>query len=163
LKDIRDAAMSYIEHRPRTKKEMRDHLEKKGYEENEIQDVIALMEKAHYMSDASYSAQFMKYGFDKGWSYFRVRMELEKRGVSEQDIEAGRFDYEDEYDVDIDEEDEKRALGLAEKFAAAEDITDRKSMGKLQRRLAGFGYGRSTIYHVTETIYNRYGKEDPYD
>lgn len=154
--------MSYLEHRPRTKKEMLDHLKNKGYGEDEIREAVALLEKAGYMSDAEYSAQFMKYGFDRGWSYFRVQRELEKRGVREEDMQAGRFDYEDEYDVDVDEEDEKRALALGEKFAAAEDRIDRKRMGRLQRRLAGYGYGRQTIYHVTETIYNRYGKDgDP--
>lgn len=147
--DIDDAGLRYLEHRAHTKKEMRDHLRKKEYEENEIEDLIKRFAEVHYLDDAAYSSMFMKYAFGKGWSYNRVRMELRKRGVDDADAEKGRFAFEDEYEIDIDSEEEKRAAFQAEKFMKTAGSPDKKTLAKLGRRLSGFGYTPGVIYKVT--------------
>ena len=114
--DINDTAMRYLENRAHTKQEMKEYLLKKGFEEADADDAVQRLSEVRYLDDVSYSAQFLKYGFGKGWSVNRVKQELRKRGVSDNDIVQGIYAYEDENETDIESGEAGRAFVQAEKF-----------------------------------------------
>lgn len=145
--DIRDAALRYLEHRMRTERQMRDRLAEKEYEPDEIDETLGWLKEMKYIDDAAYALEYLRYGFEKGRGIARVRLELEDKGVSSEDIQKAIYDYEDEYEIDIMEAEFDRALSQAEKAAAA-GATDEKAAAKLGRRLNSLGYSSGVIYKV---------------
>ncbi|MCI2062751.1 MAG: recombination regulator RecX [Eubacteriaceae bacterium] len=158
--DINDTALRYIENRAHTKKEMKDHLLKKGFAEADADDAVKRLSDVRYLDDVSYSAQFLKYGFGKGWSVNRVKQELRKRGVADNDIAQGIYVYEDEYETDVESGEAERAYAQAEKFMKTAETADQKTMGRLGRRLAGFGYAPGVVYKTVGAVMEKYQKDD---
>ena len=149
--EIKDAALKYLEHRMRTEKEMRTRLREKGFPDEEIDDTVSWLIQMGYISDTSYAAEYLRYGFEKGRGIARIRAELREKGLSDEDIQKGIYDYEDEYEIDIMEAEFERALVQAQK-TAGEGGLDEKTEAKLGRRLHSLGYGSSVIYKVIGRI-----------
>jgi len=158
--DINDTAMRYLENRAHTKQEMKEYLLKKGFEEADADDAVQRLSEVRYLDDVSYSAQFLKYGFGKGWSVNRVKQELRKRGVSDNDIVQGIYAYEDENETDIESGEAGRAFVQAEKFMRTAEAADQKTMGRLGRRLSGFGYAPGVVYKTVGLVMKKYQKDD---
>ena len=99
--DIRSAALSYLEHRMRTAKEMERRLKEKGFEEGEIAETMEWLKESHYIDDVAYGTEYLRYAFGKGRGIARAKIEMSERGISSGDMEKAIFAYEDEKDVDI--------------------------------------------------------------
>ena len=56
-----DAAAKYLAISPRSEKEVRDRLYKKGYHKAEVEDAIARAKGYGYIDDARYAADFAEY------------------------------------------------------------------------------------------------------
>lgn len=149
--EIKDAALRYLEHRMRTEKEMRTRLREKEFAEDEIDDTVSWLKQMGYISDHSYAAEYLRFGFEKGRGIARIRAELREKGLSDEDIQKGIYDYEDEYEIDIMEAEFERALAQAQKTAGT-GAFDEKAEAKLGRRLHSLGYGSSVIYKVIGRI-----------
>ena len=145
--DIRQTALNYLEHRMRTTKEMRARLLDKGFEESECEETIIWLKESRYLDDASYGCEYLRYGFEKRRSINRIKIELKEKGLSPEDTEQAIFAYEDEYEVDIMEEEYSRAQAEAKKIIEREG-RDEKSRAKAGRRLSSLGYSSSMIYKV---------------
>lgn len=139
--DIRDTAVKYLATRMRTCGEMRDHLKKKGYEDDEIREVISEFIEFRYLDDEEYCRQYINYACEKGKGPLRIRQELAEKGV---DREMIGFAIEDYYDRD---EELQRALRQAEKTIAGKPVDD-KMKGRLGRRLVSLGYSTDVVYKV---------------
>ena len=87
--------------------------------------------------------------FRKERSLSRARYEMKEKGLSAEDIQQAIFDYEDEFDVDIEAEEEKRALAASEKFISQKG-SGRKQIAALGRRLNGLGYSTGIIYRMMD-------------
>ena len=123
--DIRATAAKYLASRMRTCGEMREHLAKKGFSEDEIGEVIGEFRDFRYLDDEEYC----------------IRQELAEKGV---DREVIGFALEDYYDRDAELE---RALKQAEKTIAGKPVDD-KMRGRLGRRLVSLGYSTDVVYKV---------------
>lgn len=86
--DCREYALKLIAFRDRTRKELRDKLAEKGYDENTIEDVIAFLEEYGYINDFKYARHFINDCVNlKKWGKIRIRSELLKRGVKRDTFE----------------------------------------------------------------------------
>ena len=56
-----DAAAKYLSLSPRSEKEVRDRLYKKGYHKAEVEDAIARAKEYGYIDDVRYVADFAEY------------------------------------------------------------------------------------------------------
>lgn len=139
--DIRDTALKYLASRPRTCGEMRKHLREKGFEEEEIEGVIRRFQTVYYLDDEDYCRQYFDYAFGKGKGFFRVKRELEEKGVDRELIQMVFEDYEEE------ESEFERASRQAEKLAAGQ-TPGKKLAGRIGRRLSALGYSRGVIYKI---------------
>lgn len=149
--DIRQTALSYLEHRMRTTKEMRKRLLDKGFSESECDETIVWLKESRYLDDVSYGSEYLRYGFEKRRSINRIKVELKEKGLTPEDTEQAIFAYEDEYEIDIMEEEYSRAQAEAKRIAQREG-TGEKAMAKAGRRLSSLGYSASTIYKVLGEI-----------
>ncbi len=139
--DIRDAAAKYLASRARSTGEMKTYLRKKGYNDDEISDVIADFLDYGYLDDEDYCRQYIKYAFSKGKGPLRVKQELAEKGI---DREVAAFALEDYEAIESDLE---RALAQARKTAGDKTI-DEKMKGRIGRRLVSLGYSTDIAYKV---------------
>lgn len=147
--DIRDQAYRYLASRPRTEKEVRKRLSDRGFGAEEIDETIEELKRGRYVDDAAYGCSYLIYAFGKDRSLARAKYEMKERGLSAEDIQQAMFDYEDEFDVDIEAEDEKRALHASEKFVRAKGCGE-KQIAALGRRLKGLGYSTGIIFRMMD-------------
>lgn len=142
--DIRDAAVKYLAPRARTCQEIRNYLTKKEFDREEIEALIREFEALHYLDDKDYCLRYIEYGFEKGRGAYRVRRELEEKGVDRETIAIAFEEYED------GESELKRAEKQAEKIAAGRKI-DEKLLGRMGRRLSSLGYSADVVYQILGT------------
>ena len=132
-----DAAVKYLATSPRSEKEVRDRLYKKGYRKSEVEEAIAR---------AKGYADFVEYyGSRMG------RKQLEYKLVAEKGIprELARFGIADALS---DEEERAKALETARKYIAAKRITERKDLAKVGAFLYRKGFERDMIDSVLNTV-----------
>ncbi len=139
--DIKNTALNYLTARPRTCGEVRDYLREKGFEAEETEDVIERLRERNYLDDSDYCTQYFDYAFGKGKGFFRVKRELEEKGVDSSVIQIAYEDYEPE------ESEFERAKKQAEKIASGKPA-DRKLAGRIGRRLSALGYSSELIYRI---------------
>lgn len=145
--DVREAALRYLEHKMHTAMEVERRLKDKGFEAEEIEKTVDWLKEAGCVDDVSFGAEYLRYAFSKGRSINRAKLEMRDKGLSSDDIEKAIFAYEDEHEVDIMEEETKRAFARGEEIARREG-SDEKTLAKMGRRLSSLGYSSGLIYKV---------------
>ena len=146
--DIRDTAAKYLAYRSHTCREMRKHLQQKGFAEEEIAAVIADFIECGYLDDNRYCMQYFDYAFGKGKGKRLVFSELKEKGVDSDTIQ---FAFED-WDGDYNEK--ERAMEEAMKVLRLADAdlkpgaVDAKIIARIGRRLQSKGYSSDVIYSV---------------
>lgn len=87
--DPYELALRALSHKERTESELRAWLGKRGVDEAEVEEVLALLAEAGAIDDASFA---WRYAADKrelaGWGPERITLALEGRGVASEQIEA---------------------------------------------------------------------------
>jgi regulatory protein len=143
-----DAALRYLDYRPRSQAELRERLARRGFDGESIEATIARLDRQGLVDDLAF-AQFWK---DNRQSFsprsqWLVRRELRQKGVAEEVIERVVNDIDDE------ESAYQAALAKAHRLATAdyEDFRQRLG-GYLKRR--GFGYGviKNTLKRLWEEV-----------
>ena len=86
--DARKCAASYLSARPRTEKQLRDHLARKGCGKEDIRETVAELKEYGYIDDREYCRMYFEYGFEKKRGTGRIIRELKDRGVSSDVIEC---------------------------------------------------------------------------
>lgn len=85
--EIRDCALRLITFRDRTEKELREKLSEKGYEETKIEEEIEFLKSYGYIDDKRYASRFISDAIKiKKWGKLRIRTELLRRGIKEDDF-----------------------------------------------------------------------------
>ena len=86
VKYAKELGMAYVAYAPRTRRQLEQHLEKKGIDRQSIAKAVATMEKYAYLDDAAYVREFVRcYGERLGVG--AIRQKLAERGVDRQTIE----------------------------------------------------------------------------
>ena len=165
MRDIRDAAISKLNRRMLSIKELKDHLLEKGYEEGGVDELVEEFLSIGYLNDVNYGVSYIRYGKGKGWGKQRIVRELKKRGLSENNIEDAFLDYYETENSEIgpgvglngadDQGDDKDrelldAIKVAKKIIKIRDVEngylDEKIKARVARRLYSYGYPSNIIY-----------------
>ena len=138
-----DKALNFLSNRAKTKKQVKEYLEKKGYTEK---TVIAVMEKLieyKYVSDENYAEDYVRvYSSKKGKRL--IEMELKQKGVSDIDMRSA---------LDSIENEEESALKIAEKYMKFKEKSKENLLKCYKYLLSkGFDYdlAKQTIEKVKE-------------
>lgn len=149
-----DAAVKYLSVAPRSEKEVRDKLYKKGYRKSEVEEAIARAKCYRYIDDAKYAEDYAEYyGTRIGRKKLEYKLVFEK-GVNAETARAAVADK-----IPDDEEREK-ALAMGRKYAAAKKIVERKELGKVGAHLYRNGFDRGVIDGVLDEIARNLGNDD---
>ena len=107
-----DAAAKYLSLSPRSEKEVRERLYKKGYHKAEVEDAIARAKEYGYIDDVRYVADFAEYyGAKLGRKKLEYKLVTEK-GIPREIALNGIADAVSE------EEEREKAVSVAMKYAA---------------------------------------------
>ncbi|RLL87225.1 regulatory protein RecX [Mesotoga sp. BH458_6_3_2_1] len=140
LSDPLKDALRYLRYRLRSRKEIRTQLFKKGYSEEEIEEVIEKLEKQNLLNDRVFARFYISDGLNVYYKGpFRLKQELLKLGVSEELIRDS-----------MDKELENCDLQEVAKKAAGN--TEQTDPDKIRRKLYRKGFSSTIIDEIIGEI-----------
>lgn len=83
---VRQAALRFLSYRPRTSKEIQEHLIAKEFELDRIQPVLQELQDLGYVDDSAYAKAWVQERKRKGLGTFRIGQELKQKGIREADL-----------------------------------------------------------------------------
>ena len=141
-----EKAMDYLGRGMKTAKQMRDYLEKKGYERGVVEYVVTKLKEYRYVDDEAYAKLYVeRNSATKGDR--RLKQELIQKGIAVSRAE--------EYAVTDGEQALANATRLAERYMKNKPTTI-KTLQNLQRYLLSRGYG----FDVVNSIVRNYKVAD---
>ena len=138
-------ALKLLDYRPRTEKEVRQRLNTKGFDAQEIDKVIIRLREANLLQDQQFARMWIESRNEfHPRSQRMMRFELRNKGVSEQIIDQALSDGLDE---------EELASRAAEKYAHKLDPSNRLEFRKkLSAYLARRGFTYGTVAPVVNHL-----------
>lgn len=141
----KNKALRFLSYQRRSTKEVKDKLEREGFETFIIEETIAYLKSYNLLDDLEYAKAFMeakarqnKYGPE------RIKFELYKKGIPREIIDKVLEEYPDEYSI---------AYNLALKKKKTYKTNDRRVLyGKLGNFLQQKGFTYDCILRVLEDI-----------
>lgn len=146
---VKQRALDYLAHKPRTEAEVRRKLRKQDEPESVIEEVIDRLYELRYLDDESYARDYVRNRFaSKKYGPVRIRQELIKRGVDRHLAEEAVVDLFDDKDTMAVawEHAEKRWARLADE----DDLRRRRQ--KLYRYLRRRGFTSDTITPILDDL-----------
>jgi regulatory protein len=145
----RDYALKLLAYRPRSRAELQTRLARKGYTEETINQVLALLERAGWVDDAQFATLWVRHQVQtKSRGSDRIRWELAQKGIGREIAEAALA-------AEVDEGAElAQARAVAAKVRAQlAGVEPRTASRRLADRLARRGFSRDIVWHVVrETL-----------
>ncbi|MDO4869384.1 MAG: RecX family transcriptional regulator [Bacillota bacterium] len=142
-----DKALYYLNIKPRTRQQVIDYLQKKEFEQDEIDAAVRELEEYRYIDDYNYCQLYFEMGFEKSRGIGRIKRELLSKGVDKEIIEEALENMgqvPDQYDM---------ARQLAESILQTlHDEDKQKLKAKLARRLAGRGFAADVVYRTVNQV-----------
>lgn len=139
-----DAAVKYIASAPRSEKEVREKLYRKGYHKAEVEEAIARAKGYRFIDDEVYAENYVEYyGAKLG------RKQLEYKLVTGKGIdkELARNTVADRIS---DEDEREKAAEIAASYIRVKRITERKDLAKVGAYLYRKGFARDVIDHTLD-------------
>jgi regulatory protein len=143
-----DAALRYLDYRPRSQSELKQRLARRGFDGDIIEATLARLKELGLVDDLAFARfwQENRQVFSPR-SRWLVRRELKAKGIADEVIER--------VTVDVDDEDSayQAALTKARSLSLADYEGFRKRLGEYLKR-RGFGYGviKNTLKKVWEEV-----------
>eukprot|EP00891_Asterochloris_glomerata_P009741 jgi/Astpho2/9741/Aster-03719 len=86
----KNSAAGHLARRPHSRQELEHKLHEKGHDAKAVQQALERLAELGLQSDADFAEVFARSKWRQSrWAPSRIRMELVKRGVAKQHIEAG--------------------------------------------------------------------------
>lgn len=126
-------AVTLLASRARTEKEIVDALRQNAYPEEAIARAMARLQEAGYINDNDFADQWASSRASKGMGARRIRMELRKKGVAQETIDAAISA------VDADDM-LQSAVKTAQKAAKGKNLAQPADRQKVLAALARRGY-----------------------
>jgi regulatory protein len=144
----KNVAIGYIEYRPRSIAETRQHLQKKEYPDDVIERVVQRLAEVELLNDAAFARYWVEQRETfKPRSKMALQMELRKKGIERALIETAVAE------VDELAAATQAAQAKARRYHSLPQQEFRKKLGGfLQRR--GFGY--DIVREVTEALWEEF-------
>ncbi len=143
-KDPLKIAFNYLSYSDRFSREVIQRLKRGGFTKEEIDSTIERLKNYGYLNDQKTAEEFIRSKIRKGWGPEKIKVELMRRGIFEEEAE----NLIKEIFLEVDEK--EMIMKLAEKFLGSrrgENIKE-KLKGFLFRK--GFSYDK--IIDVIEKI-----------
>lgn len=160
FEDVLDRAAKYLAYKPRTSKQLRDHLKSRGAGQEDIARCIEMMESYHLLDDMEFTRMYIESRLASGKGMNRIRQELKQAGIDSTMIEDAMLlveDMPDEYEMALDQ---ARAAIEAENTAEMDHAGRQKLMGKLARRLGSRGFSTDTVYRAVRAAMDEAQERD---
>lgn len=142
-----DQALSYLSYKKRTAFEVKEKLKDLMVSEEVIEKILSFLEKYHYIDDLDYCISYIRECKKiRPRSVFVIKMELKKRGVTDEILEKALMK-----EV-VDEESD--CLKLAEKKAKGKMDWNQKEIQKIYAFLLRKGYSYGLIRDVLKKLTN---------
>ena len=136
VKIAQDMSLNYLGYRMRTRKQLCDYLEKKGFDLAVIEEAANKMEEYRFIDDKEYAkswVQSKKTGQPAGRR--KIAYELKSKGISQEISEEALTTLSEEEEL-------KQAIKLAEKYHAKyKDLALREQKAKIAQALQRRGFG----------------------
>lgn len=143
VKEVMAAATNILVFADNTEKNLRNKLERKGFNEEAIDSAVEKLKEAGLINDARLMHSVSEYLADKKlYGRGRIKLELQKKGFDKCLI-GEQFD-ECVSEVDFKE----NCLKLVRKKRLAEKILDSKTARSVTAALARYGYGYAEIKYA---------------
>lgn len=146
LERTKKLALEMLDRRALSEKELRDKLAAKDCADGDIDHVVALCLDYGFVNDGQYACMLARYYAAKGYGPGRLRMELRRRGVSEEHWPSA-VEQLGSCDETLDRLLESRLRGR--------DISDRREIEKAGAALFRKGYSwddiRAAVNRYKET------------
>ncbi|MEW6457217.1 MAG: regulatory protein RecX, partial [Acidobacteriota bacterium] len=82
------SALRILKFSDKSSKELKRKLEKKGFKNPEIDKTIRELQRLDYLNDKKFAENFIRYKIStKSWGQERIRNELRRKGIENEDIE----------------------------------------------------------------------------
>lgn len=99
-KKARNIALRLLTYRARSRKEVADHLEKKGFHGYLTATILTELEDYGYIDDEKFTLDFINYRKKRGLGLIRIRYELLMKGIDKEIVDTKIdecFDPEDDF------------------------------------------------------------------
>lgn len=143
FKDPLIYALYLIELRDRSVGEVREKMQRKGFSEKEITEVISFLLEKNFLDDERFAERFVREKSELSyWGKHRINIELKKRHISNEIIDSIQNNRSDNFDLEAAEE--------------AANLWRRKNRNcpkeKIYSRLGGFLSRRGFSYDIVKEI-----------
>lgn len=135
-------ALRLLARRDHSIQELRQKLHKKGVESEWIDPVLERLLEEDWLNELRFAESFTRSRVARGLGPYRIRRELQERGVSEGDIEKAMTPFEDGW-FDLATEVKERKFGTARE-------KDFRERAKQQRFLQYRGFSHEQIRAAVE-------------
>jgi regulatory protein len=143
-----DAALRYLDYRPRSQTELKQRLARRGFDEETVAATLSRLQELGLVDDLAFARfwQENRQAFSPR-SRWLVRRELKQKGVADEVIEKVLANADDEDGA------YRAAMTRARKLPASDYEGFRKRLGDYLKR-RGFGYGviKNTLKKVWEEV-----------
>lgn len=100
LKKARSRVLRFLTYRGRSKKEVADYMERKGFSQSVSEQVLSEMQGYGYIDDCKFASEFINYRKMNGQGIRKIRYELQLKGIKRDIIDelvAEKFDPEEDF------------------------------------------------------------------
>lgn len=87
-RDVRLAAMRLLTRREHSCQELKQKLERKGFNAGLVEDITAQLQQEGLLSDVRFAESYQRSRCNKGYGPIRIQQELKQRGTSQEIISA---------------------------------------------------------------------------
>ena len=138
-----DKALNFISRSQKTKKQVEDYLESKGYLKKTIEAVLDKMSAYKFVNDQNYAKEYAK-SASKSKGKRLISLELKRKGVSIDDMSEALNDIDDETETEA-------ATKIAEKYLKNKEKT-RENAVKCYKYLLSKGFDYETAKKAADKI-----------
>lgn len=150
IRRAREAALTLLDYRSRTEKELERRLLQKGYPEDVIARVIEQLENVDLVNDGRFAADWVASRIaSRPIGRSRMNWELRRKGVAPELVEEALEQVDEDKEFDM-------ALDLAARKLGGDSIKDQES----KRKLAGYLQRRGFHWEIVSRVLDRLSPED---
>ncbi|MEN6371251.1 MAG: regulatory protein RecX [Armatimonadota bacterium] len=150
VRSAREAALTLLDYRSRTGKELERRLLQKGYPEDVVSAVIEQLGNIDFVNDGRFAADWVASRIvNRPIGRSQMKWELRRKGVAPELVEEALEQVDEEKEFDM-------ALDLAVKKLGGKEINDPET----KRKLAGFLQRRGFHWEIVSRVIDRLLPED---
>ncbi len=138
-----DKALNFISRSQKTKKQVAEYLESKGYLKKTIESVLDKMSAYKFVNDQNYAKDYAK-SASKNKGKRLISLELKRKGVSDEDMGEALNDIDGETETEA-------ATKIAEKYLKSKEKT-RENAVKCYKYLLSKGFDYDTAKAAADKI-----------